>query len=68
MAFSFFDDVLCDYSPCPICGTWHDDGAIIQHEGKIQYICFDCNESLEEIKKQDKNEYNKRIAMLFENE
>ena len=41
------------YDICPICGTLHDDGAVIKVKGKQYFICFDCSEKLsdEEIKK-----------------
>ena len=49
----FEGEVWVLYDICPICGTLHDDGAVIKVKGKQYFICFDCSEKLsdEEIKK-----------------
>lgn len=38
MLFNFNQD------KCPLCGSWHDDGYLIERDGKKEFLCLDCGE------------------------
>lgn len=50
---------MIHYNNCPICGALHDDGAMYQiTKGKYRFICFDCADQLEDLKKRILEHFN----------
>lgn len=35
-------------STCPMCGTLHDDGALMRINGRPVYLCHDCADDFDE--------------------
>ncbi len=53
------------YENCDLCRKLHDDGALFVQDGKTRYICFDCDDKLQELKEVDSIAYEREIKKLF---
>ncbi len=54
------------YVNCDRCNNLHDDGALLQKDGKTRFICFKCDDYLQELKENEPEQYTKEYNLLFD--